>query len=91
MANVKFPDTSNQISGSEKYFNRSNLKVFTIYGHDGHLVICSRPFINTFYLLRRLIIKFGFDWQSGFRVKMIETNVYSIYMYIDPDNGRTTP
>ena len=45
------------------------LKVFTIYGHGGHL----GHVIWTIYINfrspfpRRLHIKFGFDWQSGFR------------------------
>ena len=45
------------------------MKVFTIYGHGGELghvtwTICTNfgpPFP------RRLHIKFGFDWPSGFR------------------------
>ena len=45
------------------------MKVFTIYGHGGDLghvtwTICTKfgsPFT------RRLHIKFGFDWLSGFR------------------------
>ena len=44
-------------------------KGFTIYGHGGHLghvtwTICIN-FLSP--LLRRLHIKFGFDWPCGFR------------------------
>ena len=44
-------------------------KVFTIYGHGGHLghvtwTIC----INFLFPLPRMLqLKFGFDWPSGFR------------------------
>ena len=48
---------------------KSSFKVFTIYGHGGHLghvtwtiyIIFRSPFP------RRLHIKFGFDWSSSFR------------------------
>ena len=45
------------------------LKVLTIYGHGGHLghvtiYINFRPPVP-----RRLNIKFGFDWPSGFSVE----------------------
>ena len=45
------------------------MKVFTIYGHGGDLghvtwTICTK-FGSPFP--RRLHIKFGFDWPSGFR------------------------
>ena len=44
-------------------------KVFTIYGHGGHLGhVTWTIYINFgFPFPRRLHIKFGFDWPSGFR------------------------
>ena len=46
-------------------------KVFTIYGHGGHLGYVTRSIYTNFgsLLPRRLHIKFGFDWPSGFRVE----------------------
>ena len=43
--------------------------VFTIYGHGGHLGhVTGTIYINFLSpFLRRLHIKFGFDWLSGFR------------------------
>ena len=44
------------------------LRVFTIYGRGGHLFLCNPDAANklSFPLPRRLHIKFGFDWPSGF-------------------------
>ena len=64
MIHVKFQDHRTSGSGEEVFF-----KVCTIYGHGGHLghvtltiyIIFRSPFP------RRLHIKFGFDWPSGFR------------------------
>ena len=43
--------------------------VFTIYGHGGHLGHVTWTIYTNFRspFPRRLHIKFGFDWPSGFR------------------------
>ena len=64
MLHAKFQDHRTSGSGGEDFF-----KVFTIYGHDGHLghvtwtiyINFRSPFPMRFH------IKFGFDWPSGFR------------------------
>ena len=45
------------------------LRVFTIYGHGGHLDHVIWTIYTNFGspFPRRLHIKFSFDWQSGFR------------------------
>ena len=64
MLHAKFQDHRTSGSGEEDLF-----KVFTIYGHGGHLGHVTRTiYINfRFPFPRRLHIKFGFDWPSGFR------------------------
>ena len=44
-------------------------KIFTIIEHGGHLGHVTFTIYISFlsYFLRRLHIKFGFDWSSGFR------------------------
>ena len=44
-------------------------KVFTIYGHCGHLghVTCTIYINFLSHFPRRLHVKFGIDWPSGFR------------------------
>ena len=44
-------------------------KVFAIYGHGGHLGHVTWTIYKNFRspYPRRLHIKFGFDWSSGFR------------------------
>ena len=64
MLHAKFQDHRTSGSGEEDF-----LRFFTIYGHGGHLghvtwTICIN-FLSP--LPRRLHIKFGFDWPSGFR------------------------
>ena len=51
-------------SGEEDF-----LKVFTIYGHGVHLGRVTWTIYTNFRspFPRRLHIKFGFDWPSGFR------------------------
>ena len=50
---------------SVKFQDHRFLKVFTIYGLGGHLILdmsprcCEQPFVP-------LRIKFGFDWSSSF-------------------------
>ena len=63
MLNAKFQD--HRTSGSGEDF----LKVFTIYGHGGHLGHVTWTIYINFGspFPRRLHIKFGFDWPSGFR------------------------
>ena len=64
MLHAKIQDHMTSGSGEEIF-----LKVFTIYGRGGHLghltwtiyTKCGSPFP------RRLYIKIGFDWPSGFR------------------------
>ena len=50
-------------------FRRRFLKVFTIYGHGGHLGHVTWTIYTNFRspFPRRLHIKFDFDWPSGFR------------------------
>ena len=64
MLHVKFQDHRTSGSGEEDFF-----MVFTIYGHGGHLGhVTWTIYINfRFPFPRRLHIKFGFDWPSGFR------------------------
>ena len=71
---------------------RRFLKVFTINEHGGHLghVTCT-IFINFLSCFtRRLHMKFGTDWPSGFREKRC-LKIMVIYMYIAPVQGQTTP
>ena len=48
---------------------RTNGPLVTIYGHEGHLGHVTRTIYTNFGspFPRRLHIKFGFDWPSGFR------------------------
>ena len=64
MLRTKFQDHRTSGSGEEDF-----LKVFTIYGHGGHLGHVTRTIYTNFgsAFPRRLHIKFGFDWPSGFR------------------------
>ena len=45
------------------------LKIFTIYGHGGHLGhVTSTIYINfVSYFPRRIHMKFGIDWLIGFK------------------------
>ena len=60
MLHAKFQDHRTSSSGEED---------FTIYGHGGHLGHVTWTIFINFRspFPRRLHIKFGFDWQSGFR------------------------
>ena len=49
-------------SGEEDF-----LRVFTIYGHGGHLGHVTWTIYTNFRPPLRLLIKFGFDWPSGLR------------------------
>ena len=64
MLHAKFQDHRISGSGEEEFF-----KVFSIYGHGGHLGhVTWTIYINLLSPLpRRLHIKFGFDWPGGFR------------------------
>ena len=64
MLHAKFQDHRTSGSGEERFF-----KVFTIYGHGGHLGHVTWTIYPNFRypFPRRLHIKFGFDWPSGFR------------------------
>ena len=61
-------------------------KVFAIYGHGGHLGHVTWTIYITFCspFLRRLHIKFGFDWPSGFRGEGVGKCGLT-----DDDDGRT--
>ena len=63
MLHAKFHDHRTSVSGEEDF------KVFTLYGHGGHLghVACT-IYINFRSPFPRMIhITFGFDWPRGFR------------------------
>ena len=64
MLHTKFH--GNQPVGSEE---EDFFKVFTIYGHGSHLGHVTWTIYTNFCspFPRRLHIKFGFDWPSGFR------------------------
>ena len=64
MLHAKFQDHRTSGSAGEDFF-----KVFTIYGHGGHLGHVTWTIYINFCspFPRRLHIKFGFDWSSGFR------------------------
>ena len=64
MLHAKFQDHRTFGSGEEDFF-----KVFTIYGHGGHLGHGTWTIYINFCspFPRRLHIKFGFDWPSDFR------------------------
>ena len=63
------------------------LKVVTIDGHGGHLGHVTWNIYTNFRFPfpRRLHMKFGYDWPSGFGGMVV------IYMYIAPGQGKTTP
>ena len=64
MLHAEFQDHRTSGSGEEYFF-----KVITIYGYGGHLDHVTWTIYINFRspFPRRLHIKFGFDWQSGFR------------------------
>ena len=64
MLHTKFHGNQPACSGEEDF-----LRVFTIYGHGGHLGHVTWTIYTNFCFPfpRRLHIKFGFDWPSGFR------------------------
>ena len=64
MLHTKFRGNRPAGSGEEDFF-----KVFTIYGHCGHLGHATWTIYTNLRspFPRRLHIKFGFDWLSGFR------------------------
>ena len=63
MMHAKFQD--HRTSGSKEEF----LKVFTIYGHGGHLGHVTQTIYINFHshFPKRLNIKYGLNWPSGFR------------------------
>ena len=63
MLHTKFCENRPSGSGEEDF-----LRVFTIYGHGGHLGHVTKMPQSLFRspYPRRLHIKFGFDWPSGF-------------------------
>ena len=64
MLNTKFRGNRSAGSGEEDF-----LRFFTIYGHCGHLGHVTWTIYTNLRspFPRRLHIKFGFDWLSGFR------------------------
>ena len=64
MLHTKFRENRPAGSGEEDFF-----KVFIIYGHGGHLGHVTWTIYTNLRspFPRRLHIKFGFDWPSGFR------------------------
>ena len=71
-----------------RFWRRSFLKVFTIYGHGGHLGQWTATILTLFRSpnLRRLHIKFEQHWQRGFRGEVVwnpqhfsHTNVWCPY------------
>ena len=68
------------------------LKVFTIYGHGGHLSHMTKTILQNLcsHFLRRPHIKFGFDWPSSLREKDT-LKIMVIYMYIAPGQRQTRP
>ena len=64
MLHAKFQDHRTSGYGEEDFF-----RVSTIYGHGGHLGHVTWTIYINFRspFPRRLQIKFGFDWSSGFR------------------------
>ena len=66
MLHTKFRGNRPAGSGEEDFLR---FKVFTIYGHGGHLGHVTWTIYTNFRspFPRRLHIKFGFDWPSGFR------------------------
>ena len=64
MLHTKFRENRSTCSVEEDF-----LKVFTIYGHGGHLGHVTWTIYANFRspFPRRLHIKFGFDWPSGLR------------------------
>ena len=67
MLHTKFRE--NRPAGSGEDF----LRVFTIYGHGGHLGHVTWTIYINFRspFPRRLHIKFSFDWPSGFRGEVV--------------------
>ena len=63
MLHTKFRENRPASSGEEDF-----LRVFTIYGPGGHLGHVTQMPRTKFcsHYPRRLHIKFGFDWPSGF-------------------------
>ena len=67
------PNAAYQVSRSSSFWFRRRrfFKVFTIYGHGGHLGhVASTVFFSTdfrFHVPRRLQVKFDFNRSSGFR------------------------
>ena len=63
MIHAKFHDHRTSGSGEEFF------KVFTIFGHGGHLGHVTWTIYIDFLspFLKRLHIKFGLDWSSDFR------------------------
>ena len=81
MLHTKFRENRPAGSGEEDFW-----RVFTIYGRGGHLGhVTQMPRTNFCSPYpRRLHIKFGFDWPSGFR----EEEVWNC-LRRTPDDGRT--
>ena len=62
------------------FWRRRFIKVFTIYGHGGHVGHVSRSVRKFFHSLNpsRLYMKFGFNWPSGFRADSLKLSKFEI-------------
>ena len=63
MLHTKFPENRPADSGEEDF-----LRVFTIYGHSGHLGHVTRIMLTNFHFLvpESLHTKFSSEWPSSF-------------------------
>ena len=68
MLQVKFQDHTTSGTGEEDF-----VKVFTLYEHGGHLGHVTWTIYINFRspFPRKLNIKFGFDWPSGFSIEYL--------------------
>ena len=70
LANTQVPDAKSQVSSPSAclFWRRKYLKIFTIYGHDGHLGHVSLTILSKFHwhIQCRLNMKYDFNWPSGF-------------------------
>ena len=86
------PDATYQVSRKSirRFRRRRFLKVFTIYGHGGHLGHVTWTIYKNFRppFQRMLYMKFDFDWLSGFRGEDILNCVRTTAD--DDDDGRRT-
>ena len=77
---TQVPNATYQVSrpSVNRFWRRRFLKVFTIYGHSGHVGHVTRTVGKFFHSLNpwRLYIKFGHNWPSGFRGDCLKSSKY---------------